>query len=258
MDTFLKLTLNDCEYLGENEHVMILPHFKMKRISLISGDFGPFDPQIPAPVPLWLAIALRKQGKCRIQIPHFIQRDELKALCKRERNSPPDELQHIHERYREMSLLLLHSAAEDVDGADEVRRTVEDTETIRQLKLNASLNEVVTAMKRENASRHIEFTNIGTIELHSLRPFLSEGLTRFDRLNTAYEEVMKSNSAGTMGYYDYASPSAAATTTSDYSGNAQTSSFSSSSTTMTATTTVNELAASTADDGPLRKLRKRR
>jgi hypothetical protein len=38
----------------------------------VQGDFGPFRPQIPAKVPLWLAIALKKRGKCRIQPPNWM------------------------------------------------------------------------------------------------------------------------------------------------------------------------------------------
>lgn len=36
------------------------------------GDFGPFRPQIATQVPLWLAVALKKRGKCTIRAPEWM------------------------------------------------------------------------------------------------------------------------------------------------------------------------------------------
>jgi GINS complex subunit 2 len=39
---------------------------------LCRGDFGPFFPQIPTKVPLWLAVALKKRSKCTIRTPDWM------------------------------------------------------------------------------------------------------------------------------------------------------------------------------------------
>ena len=39
---------------------------------IVQGDFGPFRPQIPVTVPLWLGIAMKKRSKCRIQPPEWM------------------------------------------------------------------------------------------------------------------------------------------------------------------------------------------
>lgn len=38
----------------------------------LQGNFGPFYPQIPIKVPLWLAVALKKRGKCTIRPPQWM------------------------------------------------------------------------------------------------------------------------------------------------------------------------------------------
>ncbi|GMP29302.1 hypothetical protein CsSME_00004466 [Camellia sinensis var. sinensis] len=44
----------------------------METLNLICGDFGPFHPQIATQVPLWLAVALKKRGKCTIRPPEWM------------------------------------------------------------------------------------------------------------------------------------------------------------------------------------------
>lgn len=41
-------------------------------LMLFQGDFGPFFPQIAAQVPLWLAVALKRRGKCAIRHPEWM------------------------------------------------------------------------------------------------------------------------------------------------------------------------------------------
>ena len=49
------------EFLCEDEIVEIIPNFRGDRLSLISGNFGPFKPAKPVNVPLWLAIYLKQR-----------------------------------------------------------------------------------------------------------------------------------------------------------------------------------------------------
>lgn len=63
-----------CEFLAEDELIEIMPLFKYNKVlNLISGDFGPFLPSIPIRVPLWLAFNLKRQNKCTICVPEWIQ-----------------------------------------------------------------------------------------------------------------------------------------------------------------------------------------
>merc|ERR1711976_1033486 len=42
-------------------------------IHLISGNFGPFEPEFPIELPLWAAIMLKKQKKCRLIPPNWMK-----------------------------------------------------------------------------------------------------------------------------------------------------------------------------------------
>jgi hypothetical protein len=43
------------------------------------GTYGPFRPNIPVEVPMYLALALNRRNKCRIQPPAWMAREKLKG-----------------------------------------------------------------------------------------------------------------------------------------------------------------------------------
>jgi len=49
----------------------------------LQGDYGPFRPQIPVTVPLWLGIAMKKRSKCRIQPPSWMSVGEFAMVALR-------------------------------------------------------------------------------------------------------------------------------------------------------------------------------
>uniref|UniRef100_A0A0X3P914 DNA replication complex GINS protein PSF2 n=1 Tax=Schistocephalus solidus TaxID=70667 RepID=A0A0X3P914_SCHSO len=104
---------NELEFLAENDLIQIIPRFKMEAIDLIEHFVGPFQPNIPCEVPLWLAIHLRRQQKCRIIPPtwlcvtsltEFKEAEELESGC----TKPP------HPHYTEVATLLLQHAPDDL------------------------------------------------------------------------------------------------------------------------------------------------
>lgn len=46
----------------------------------VQGDFGPFRPQIATQAPLWLAVALKKRGKCTIRAPEWMSVGEFEEI----------------------------------------------------------------------------------------------------------------------------------------------------------------------------------
>ena len=57
---------SEVEFLGEKQFVSIVPNFTFGIIHLISGPVGPFRAGLPVKVPIWLALSLKQQQKCRI------------------------------------------------------------------------------------------------------------------------------------------------------------------------------------------------
>lgn len=76
-----------CDFLAEDELIEIVPNFKYEQVlNLINGDFGPFKPSIPTRVPLWMALNLFRQQKCKINLPTWI--NELDRLIDEQDDSP--------------------------------------------------------------------------------------------------------------------------------------------------------------------------
>lgn len=93
-----------CEFLAEEELIDIIPKFAYRRkLNLISGDFGPFQPGMPVKVPLWLAINLQKQHKCHIVIPVWVK-NLMKAVETQKDAGAPIDLPNEH--WREIMKIL--------------------------------------------------------------------------------------------------------------------------------------------------------
>ena len=63
------------EFVSQNQIISVIPKFKFEKIHLISGDFGPFKPQKPVEVPVWLALELKKKAMCDIQTPNWLDEE---------------------------------------------------------------------------------------------------------------------------------------------------------------------------------------
>lgn len=75
------------EFIGEKSIVGVVPNFSFEPLHLISGSIGPFRAGMPTYVPLWLAIHLRKQHKCRIVPPNWMNLEVLEELKEQEKQS---------------------------------------------------------------------------------------------------------------------------------------------------------------------------
>lgn len=78
---------DELEFLGENSIVGIVPNFSFDPIHLISGSIGPFRAGLPLHVPLWMAVHLRKQQRCRIVAPDWMDVDQLEEIKEEEKRS---------------------------------------------------------------------------------------------------------------------------------------------------------------------------
>lgn len=78
---------SEVEFLGEKGLVTIVPNFSFAPIHLISGTVGPFKAGIPVRVPIWLAIGLKQQQKCRILPLDWMDSEILADKLKKEKDS---------------------------------------------------------------------------------------------------------------------------------------------------------------------------
>lgn len=78
---------SEIEFLGEKRLVGIVPNFSHGLIYLISGPVGPFKAGIPVKVPIWLALGLKQQQKCRIIPLEWMEVEKLVDLKETEKTS---------------------------------------------------------------------------------------------------------------------------------------------------------------------------
>ena len=75
------------EFIGEKSMISVIPNFSFDPLHLISGSVGPFRAGLPVHVPLWLGIHLRKQQKCRIVPPQWMDMDLLEEIKEEEKRN---------------------------------------------------------------------------------------------------------------------------------------------------------------------------
>ncbi|OAE22548.1 hypothetical protein AXG93_1989s1010 [Marchantia polymorpha subsp. ruderalis] len=127
----------EVEFLAEDDTVVMVPTLRMDTLHLICGDFGPFMPQVPTSVPLWLGIAMKKRGKCRLRAPEWMTVENLTQVLELERDSP-QEFQPLPFHYVEVSRLLMDNESLDHDErpeADCSKPTVEKGRHLRDTLL---------------------------------------------------------------------------------------------------------------------------
>lgn len=87
MEIVFEMDPEEVQFLGEKQLVTIIPTFNSEAIHLITGDFGPFRASLPLRVPLWVAVNLKRQKKCRIQPPDWMDVDKLEEIKQDEKTS---------------------------------------------------------------------------------------------------------------------------------------------------------------------------
>ena len=195
------VSANEIEFFAEDAPVEIIPHFQSNAIRFFCGTYGPFRPQRALEVPLWLALALKKQLQCTIVCPEWMRPAHLKALKHREKNTPADELQKVPFHYMEIAALLLQYAASDLekglrshDGGsrdetvDEIRSLLEDVQNIRAHKIRQGL-QAVGEQQIINPLPCIELKEISAMEIQSIRGLLVSTLGEFHTLHQVESEL---------------------------------------------------------------------
>eukprot|EP00913_Durusdinium_trenchii_P033091 g30981.t1 len=54
-------------------------------VDLVQGRFGPFRAHVPMKLPLWAALEMEEHQMCSIELPPWMEEDQLKALCTEEK-----------------------------------------------------------------------------------------------------------------------------------------------------------------------------
>ncbi|CCA66618.1 related to PSF2-part of GINS, replication multiprotein complex [Serendipita indica DSM 11827] len=125
-------TPQELEYITGEIIVAIEPLFRMEKVRLVSGVYGPFRPPAKTRVPLWLAQSLKLKRKCRIVPPDWVTVDFLTLRLQQETSQ--SELSKMPFRYAEVAKVLLDIASDDIMEPDKIRILLKDIREARQAK----------------------------------------------------------------------------------------------------------------------------
>ncbi|KAJ7962127.1 DNA replication complex GINS protein PSF2 [Quillaja saponaria] len=162
----------ELEFIAEDETIEIIPNLRMEPLNLLCGDFGPFFPQIPTQVPLWLAVALKKRGKCTIRPPEWMAVEKLTQVLEAERDSQ-EMSEQLPFHYVEISRLLFDLARDDIPDVYMVRSLIEDIRDVRFHKVETDLE----AFNGRTVA--VKIKNLSAMEVNIVRPFIGRALQAF-------------------------------------------------------------------------------
>ncbi|CAG9583966.1 conserved hypothetical protein [Leishmania major strain Friedlin] len=157
----------------------IVPRFVMDGVDCLGGRYGPFAPNYPIDVPLWLALYFRQTNTCAIQPPDYLRVEYLRDVIERERTndqgfeSLPFYFYEIAKKLTERGGGSSSGGGGSDDGDTiphvvEVIRLVNEIHAMRQQKLK----NLMTVFETEGSPMFIPgvlLTNIVCHELHFLR-----------------------------------------------------------------------------------------
>lgn len=167
----------ELEFLAEDEMVEVVPNMRMETLNLICGDFGPFHPQIAIQVPLWLAVALKKRGKCTIKPPEWMSVENLTEVLEAERDF--ETFQPLPFHYVEISRLLFDHAPEDIQNVYMARSLIEDIKDVRLHKIGTGLDKI------SEQTTAVRLKNVSAMEANVVGPFVTKSLETFHKIGSA-------------------------------------------------------------------------
>ncbi|KAL3810323.1 hypothetical protein ACHAXA_008258 [Cyclostephanos tholiformis] len=183
--------LASSSFLAGDESIVIIPSFSLPvPLELTSGSYGPFRAGMDAIVPLWLATMLRRRKLARIVPPNWMDVDVLREVLRFERDRGEASFSPLLPyRHAEISRAILSATGSagsslgdggdggrEVPNADMIRLLLEDIAAVRMDKIRRNVHQLSSSTlgTRGPTEIVIDVTNIGSLEMHAIKPFVLE------------------------------------------------------------------------------------
>ncbi|KAK9460792.1 uncharacterized protein V1516DRAFT_677668 [Lipomyces oligophaga] len=163
MGTF---TPSELTFLAEDSVVTIIPRQNVSSIELIGGEMSSLRTMRRVEVPIWIAMILKKQSRCNIIMPEWLNEKRLLEAYDSEARDMHRFSSDLPWNWIEIGELILSSAADDLDCAPHVvRNLLRDLREIRQSKVREGL--------RALDAVYVQLDNVGAMELNEIRPLVT-------------------------------------------------------------------------------------
>ncbi|KAL8785674.1 MAG: hypothetical protein Q9213_003233 [Squamulea squamosa] len=187
------LTPPEVAFLCEMELVTVIPRQRLEGLQLLGGPTAPLIPPHRTPIPIWLALLLKRQNRANILPPPWLSPTSLDAILQLETSSPEfsDPAPHPHTPFTttplsppflpsatadvpdnalpyhwlELSTLLLEAASDDIPSVDHVRRLLRDLREVRMAKMRAGMDVL-------EGGREVKMNGVGAMEISEGKAFI--------------------------------------------------------------------------------------
>ncbi|KAM0801683.1 GINS complex protein-domain-containing protein [Usnea florida] len=183
------LTPPETAFLCEMEMVTVIPRQRLEGLQLLGGPLPPLNPPYRTPLPLWLALLLKRQRRANILPPPWLSPPSLLSILDFEKSTPsfspappppphttlsppflpsatadapPDALPY---HWLELGEMLLEAAGDDVAEPDNVRRLMRDLREVRMAKMRAGVGVL-------EGGREVNMNGVGGMEVAEGRAFI--------------------------------------------------------------------------------------
>lgn len=161
-------------FQAEDEMITILPRQGLDSLDLIGFNVPKLVAMRRAEVPLWLALILKKQSRCNIVIPQWLEESFLRDTYDKEMAN--DGFAELPLHWLEIALALLESASDDIEDPAQIRHLIQDIREVRQAKTRAGMGLI--------NEWHIQMDNLGIMEMNTIRPFMVMTMGRLIRIQS--------------------------------------------------------------------------
>eukprot|EP01017_Pseudomicrothorax_dubius_P018092 TRINITY_DN20145_c0_g1_i1.p1 TRINITY_DN20145_c0_g1~~TRINITY_DN20145_c0_g1_i1.p1 ORF type:complete len:204 (-),score=53.20 TRINITY_DN20145_c0_g1_i1:85-696(-) len=176
------LTKAEREFFSENNLFTIIPNFQEEKVHLISGDFGPFRPNKPVEVPLWLAMYLKKKGKCRIVPPPWMELNYLRDRLNLEL-AEKTALSALPPHFKDVFNIISTYASEDVPNIAGIQSVLEHILKLRADKLKQLVNSSLDDLSK-GKTKFIRIPNLNECEVDERKKAMELAANMIDTLHT--------------------------------------------------------------------------
>ncbi|TIA54414.1 GINS complex, PSF2 component [Aureobasidium pullulans] len=223
------LTPAEVAFLCEMEMVTVIPRQRLESLELLGVGQGPtkaLTPPFPTPLPLWLALLLKRQRRANILPPPWLNPEALSAILDIEVDhedtfSPPPTLpppktlpsdlyldqtalemsspflpsstsnaapDALPYHWLELSHMLLSHASDDFEEPDTVRRLLRDLKEVRMAKLRKGV-------KVLDAGAGVQMNGVGALEIAESRSFISGVVDGLRKIGASREQTRRERDA---------------------------------------------------------------
>ncbi|KAL8935210.1 MAG: hypothetical protein Q9216_005538 [Gyalolechia sp. 2 TL-2023] len=203
-------------FLCEMELVTVIPRQRLEGLQLLGGSTPPLNPPYRTPLPLWLALLLKRQRRANILPPPWLSPSSLDAILQLETSSPqfsdPTPLPYapstsiaasppflpsatadvatdaLPYHWLEIGEMLLEGASDDISEPDTVRRLMRDLREVRLAKMRAGIDVL-------DGGREIKMTGVGAMEVAEGRAFIGQVVDGLRKIGAGKETSRREREA---------------------------------------------------------------